>query len=144
MQALDVVEGVLEGHAIRQCSLALLELLYGRLGVYAVVTVKLSAGESQNIESFLQLFDVVTMEVGEAQVQRAVTQLVALVDERHPGCRVDLGSQAHVVVKTKLRHGLCGGWAEGDRKSTRLNSSHARISYAVFCLKKKKLNALHT
>src|SRR2546427_11355934 len=30
-----------------------------------------------------------------------------------------------------------GGWA-GDRKSTRLNSSHSQISYAVFCLKKKK------
>src|SRR5438874_9776748 len=28
--------------------------------------------------------------------------------------------------------------AEGDRKSTRLNSSHVEISYAVFCLKKKK------
>src|SRR3712207_7073384 len=28
--------------------------------------------------------------------------------------------------------------AERDRKSTRLNSSHANISYAVFCLKKKK------
>src|SRR6202521_1441600 len=31
---------------------------------------------------------------------------------------------------------------EGDRKSTRLNSSHLRISYAVFCLKKKKKYAL--
>src|SRR5438105_12268346 len=29
---------------------------------------------------------------------------------------------------------------EGDRKSTRLNSSHEWISYAVFCLKKKKKN----
>src|SRR3712207_8654209 len=29
-------------------------------------------------------------------------------------------------------------WNYGDRKSTRLNSSHANISYAVFCLKKKK------
>src|SRR3712207_7834445 len=28
-------------------------------------------------------------------------------------------------------------YAGGDRKSTRLNSSHANISYAVFCLKKK-------
>src|SRR3712207_7827458 len=27
-------------------------------------------------------------------------------------------------------------WVSGDRKSTRLNSSHANISYAVFCLKK--------
>src|SRR5437870_11522795 len=30
----------------------------------------------------------------------------------------------------------------GDRKSTRLNSSHVAISYAVFCLKKKKLHDL--
>src|SRR2546422_4161161 len=35
--------------------------------------------------------------------------------------------------------GVGGGLAiEGDRKSTRLNSSHGYISYAVFCLKKKK------
>src|SRR3712207_8815296 len=31
-----------------------------------------------------------------------------------------------------------------DRKSTRLNSSHANISYAVFCLKKKKFIAVET
>src|SRR3712207_7550673 len=30
-----------------------------------------------------------------------------------------------------------------DRKSTRLNSSHANISYAVFCLKKKKIISFH-
>src|SRR3712207_7514353 len=37
-------------------------------------------------------------------------------------------------------YGCCGAHARGrspDRKSTRLNSSHANISYAVFCLKKK-------
>src|SRR3712207_8797488 len=34
-------------------------------------------------------------------------------------------------------HPRPGGVARGDRKSTRLNSSHANISYAVFCLKKK-------
>src|SRR2546430_10882894 len=31
----------------------------------------------------------------------------------------------------------------GDRKSTRLNSSHSQISYAVFCLKKKKRQRAH-
>src|SRR5688572_31542671 len=31
----------------------------------------------------------------------------------------------------------------GDRKSTRLNSSHSQISYAVFCLKKKKQKEKH-
>src|SRR3712207_8531720 len=38
--------------------------------------------------------------------------------------------------------GLLGAWVRdhsADRKSTRLNSSHANISYAVFCLKKKIL-----
>src|SRR2546422_1676923 len=33
-------------------------------------------------------------------------------------------------------------WPGQDRKSTRLNSSHGYISYAVFCLKKKKKNVL--
>src|SRR2546427_8926079 len=33
---------------------------------------------------------------------------------------------------------------QGDRKSTRLNSSHSQISYAVFCLKKKKKNTKPT
>src|SRR5699024_12017495 len=33
--------------------------------------------------------------------------------------------------------GRCRGVGTGDRKSTRLNSSHVSISYAVFCLKKK-------
>src|SRR5436309_7935934 len=38
-----------------------------------------------------------------------------------------------ISAKTPVR--TC---ASGDRKSTRLNSSHVKISYAVFCLKKKK------
>src|SRR5688572_32713221 len=33
---------------------------------------------------------------------------------------------------------------DGDRKSTRLNSSHSQISYAVFCLKKKKKKTTDT
>src|SRR3712207_7145190 len=35
------------------------------------------------------------------------------------------------------------GQGAKDRKSTRLNSSHANISYAVFCLKKKKIQHLN-
>src|SRR3712207_8688740 len=38
----------------------------------------------------------------------------------------------------------CGVHVQTDRKSTRLNSSHANISYAVFCLKKKKYNTSRT
>src|SRR3712207_6913504 len=39
--------------------------------------------------------------------------------------------------------GIAGFLSGKDRKSTRLNSSHANISYAVFCLKKKKQNQTH-
>src|SRR3712207_7791999 len=48
----------------------------------------------------------------------------------------------HVADDEAPRHGC---YPTLDRKSTRLNSSHANISYAVFCLKKKKLklSSLH-
>src|SRR2546430_4220430 len=48
------------------------------------------------------------------------------------------------IGTTNLRAGGEAGTSSGasrDRKSTRLNSSHSQISYAVFCLKKKKNNS---
>src|SRR5690606_41685294 len=44
------------------------------------------------------------------------------------------------VRRAQLRLGLP---PEGDRKSTRLNSSHVKISYAVFCLKKKRATSIY-
>src|SRR5690606_34079383 len=44
------------------------------------------------------------------------------------------------AVTAKLAEAGAHVWRSGDRKSTRLNSSHVKISYAVFCLKKKKEN----
>src|SRR3989442_6584840 len=41
------------------------------------------------------------------------------------------------VVDVRCFSGEAVSWRSRDRKSTRLNSSHVRISYAVFCLKKK-------
>src|SRR5437870_13915403 len=47
------------------------------------------------------------------------------------------------TTKCAVRTGTVGAFSLQDRKSTRLNSSHVAISYAVFCLKKKKkLNKL--
>src|SRR5438874_8912182 len=46
----------------------------------------------------------------------------------------------HVAVERAVTNGDMAG---GDRKSTRLNSSHVEISYAVFCLKKKKEEIRH-
>src|SRR3712207_7222620 len=42
------------------------------------------------------------------------------------------------VAEENLQARIRGNVVMADRKSTRLNSSHANISYAVFCLKKKK------
>src|SRR3712207_7379149 len=44
------------------------------------------------------------------------------------------------VLVTRARRGREGSAAHGDRKSTRLNSSHANISYAVFFFEKKTLS----
>src|SRR3712207_7944570 len=52
------------------------------------------------------------------------------------GGGVDGGGSAEVEVGQALDPGEAG--LGQDRKSTRLNSSHVNISYAVFCLKKKK------
>src|SRR5947209_9432945 len=43
-------------------------------------------------------------------------------------------------VDERVLGNVHGARADVDRKSTRLNSSHANISYAVFCLKKKKID----
>src|SRR5438552_14878511 len=49
--------------------------------------------------------------------------------------------RAREPARLELRASLA---LEGDRKSTRLNSSHQIISYAVFCLKKKKTKIIHS
>src|SRR3712207_7583082 len=76
--------------------------------------------------------------------------------------RLTLGAHRNATLSQRLLHaqgpvagrGRCPGGGlqevpdrpagDRDRKSTRLNSSHANISYAVFCLKKKKTNIEHT
>src|SRR5690606_39826166 len=55
-------------------------------------------------------------------------------------CNLELVLEIHVY----LNQSYCNGYiillsSKLDRKSTRLNSSHVKISYAVFCLKKKKI-----
>src|SRR3712207_8201084 len=51
---------------------------------------------------------------------------------------VDLAA-AGVLIAAPFLFGFTDEGTATDRKSTRLNSSHANISYAVFCLKKKKI-----
>src|SRR5690554_555757 len=73
-----------------------------------------------------------------------LTTAVVLVEQQSvPAVGIDIETTLGVDVALTI---LEGGFNHvhpvqfpaGDRKSTRLNSSHVRISYAVFCLKKKK------
>src|SRR3712207_7155528 len=67
--------------------------------------------------------------------------------ERQAGLQRVVVQDALQVQRAEEEHAEHAGHGEGlhgvgDRKSTRLNSSHANISYAVFCLKKKKCHPL--
>src|SRR5437773_5456122 len=69
--------------------------------------------------------------------ERIVQRHLALIDElpdRHGGEYLGDGRD---VERSDRREGIHRR-GDRDRKSTRLNSSHITISYAVFCLKKKK------
>src|SRR2546430_5345928 len=59
-----------------------------------------------------------------------------LADRAHRGTAAARGADRRPARRPPAAHGPAGD--TGDRKSTRLNSSHSQISYAVFCLKKKK------
>src|SRR3712207_8446368 len=66
-----------------------------------------------------------------AQEQDAVQRLVVGVERRQVALRAE--DRRQPPERPRGRDAL----DDQDRKSTRLNSSHANISYAVFCLKKK-------
>src|SRR5437762_6533526 len=66
----------------------------------------------------------------------ALQKALAMVVARHEILRTTFAKSEHHANTD-------GRQCSQDRKSTRLNSSHRCISYAVFCLKKKKLNSSH-
>src|SRR5215469_17599085 len=83
--------------------------------------VKLPAGrEGDEVHSPRHCVDVGNLLRNCLERRKRSAELLACADVR---CREVQGAREHAV---------------GDRKSTRLNSSHVEISYAVFCLKKKK------
>src|SRR5207249_5140695 len=75
-------------------------------------------------------------------------KLVEMVDFENAKDKVLMGverrsmiisdAEKRTIAYHEAGHTLVADFLPGDRKSTRLNSSHVSISYAVFCLKKKK------
>src|SRR2546430_11253663 len=63
-------------------------------------------------------------------------------NERVAYDRYDVERQKRAPMSPKIDNHAAGIGVKRDRKSTRLNSSHSQISYAVFCLKKKKITEI--
>src|SRR5690349_21876605 len=86
--------------------------------------------------------------LAQATQRLRVGTLVTGIHYRHPAVLANMAAAVDIISNGRLELGIGAGWNEeesgaygielGDRKSTRLNSSHVEISYAVFCLKKKK------
>src|SRR3712207_8574789 len=79
---------------------------------------------------YTTLFRSLAVQRGEREQLVAVDDLARAIDGQHP-VAVAVEREADVVAVHPRGERL-------DRKSTRLNSSHANISYAVFCLKKSQ------
>ena len=90
--------GVLEGHAVGKQADIFLELLQGGLGMRTKVAVVFATGKAQNVESALQGLHIGAMEIGHAQIQGAVAQLIRGVDQGAPTGDIDgmTGSKAAV------------------------------------------------
>src|SRR2546422_7751960 len=90
--------------------------------------------------------DTATTEIYTLSLHDALPISVLLLEQRHvasPGARVGHRRQGGPVAARTWERERCIARQPSthdvlDRKSTRLNSSHGYISYAVFCLKKKK------
>src|SRR5437660_10591753 len=77
--------------------------------------------------------DTATTEIYTLSLHDALPISQSLVSTRRQYRKTRSGDQLIEIIADKLI-------SASDRKSTRLNSSHVAISYAVFCLKKKKEN----
>src|SRR2546430_5348317 len=69
--------------------------------------------------------------------------IAVCLEQQYPESNKTRRVQIDKLLDNKVKNVRRALWILLDRKSTRLNSSHSQISYAVFCLKKKKRLQLH-
>src|SRR5688572_32737348 len=105
----------------------------------AVIVPTRGAGESLRRTLEALRFDTAGRSVFVAPEILTRADLYARLHEHLPGAPPMLSEfEREVLFKRLARVASDSGAEAPDRKSTRLNSSHSQISYAVFCLKKKK------
>src|SRR5688572_31822071 len=75
---------------------------------------------------------------------RQVFEVVLVLGRDDDRIHTQTMRRQHLILDSTHRQHFAAQCDFADRKSTRLNSSHSQISYAVFCLKKKKKKKLRT
>src|ERR1035437_9449375 len=103
------------------------ELTPAQLDAMVRKAIDLAAGRHAEFWETVEPEDWIVVKTGSRTDPRIVGGAISYLAERKRGLRF--------TVIDRLTQS--GEWGQEDRKSTRLNSSHANISYAVFCLKKK-------
>src|SRR5690606_41957257 len=96
-----------------------------------------------SISHFFFINDTATPEIYTLSLHDALPILRSTIsaDGENMCIHADANFLLHIDDLSKYEESAQNTWLE-DRKSTRLNSSHVKISYAVFCLKKKNKNKL--
>src|SRR3712207_1317242 len=122
--------------------------LFGVGDVHVLHADGAAVGVAQHPEDVAQRHDLLAGEAADGEPAVEVPQRQAVLEDVQVGVAADLELErvgvGHEVTVAPVRvddlddPGFLVDLPLADRKSTRLNSSHANISYAVFCLKKKK------
>src|SRR5688500_4678640 len=110
------------------------------------MTGDVSEAEDLTQDVFIQLIRKVGTFRGESQFRTWLYRFTinqVLMSFRRPVHRREISGMLEELTTTRVVKHAWSNQAVKDRKSTRLNSSHLVISYAVFCLKKKKQHKIN-
>src|SRR2546427_192013 len=115
----------------------LLFLRHGRITAISAASIPLTLAVTVFVMSVLgQTFNLMTLGAMAIAIGLVIDDAVVVTENiaRHLALGGGGGSRL-AAIRAAVQELI---WPVTDRKSTRLNSSHSQISYAVFCLKKKK------
>src|SRR5439155_21428913 len=118
--------------------------LVGHSEILVTIAVEVSRGNRSGVEAHANRDGFLKRAIAVAEehvhgVRKRITGDQVMASAAGECRRSDSGKgRRRCAARSSQRNGRTGGLRKRDRKSTRLNSSHVAISYAVFCLKKKK------
>src|SRR5688500_1509781 len=124
-------------HRLARRRLTVVAAAFGTLGIQASALAAQGASAAQDRRPVVAVLDYINASMRTDADYKVLSKGIATV----LAARLGETDSVRIVTREKLNEIIAEqnlGTSGRDRKSTRLNSSHLVISYAVFCLKKKK------